>query len=132
MNDEIHTMMEDRAGVLLAGTASHGIQLIDQATGRFKGPPSPLFESSNSDVRIVSRLLAGKDGTIWATTWDGLRHFDLARHRYTLYKPNPQNIAEYYGMAQDAQGILWVGGKEGLYRFDPATGQFKIYSHNRS
>jgi ligand-binding sensor domain-containing protein len=129
-NDEIHTMMEDSAGALWAGTAAHGIQRIDHATGQYKGPPSPVMESSNADGRLVARLLTGKDGTIWATTWNGLRHFDLARQRYTLYKPNPQTTAEFYGMAQDSQGMLWLGSREGLYRFDPATGQFKVYTHN--
>jgi ligand-binding sensor domain-containing protein/signal transduction histidine kinase len=129
-NDEIHTMMENSAGVLWAGTAAHGIQRIDEETGQFKGPPSPLFESSNADGQLVSRLLTDRDGTIWATTWDGLRHFDLARHRYTLYKPNLQTTVVYYAIAQDSQGVLWIGGKEGLHRFDPATGRFKIYAHN--
>jgi signal transduction histidine kinase/ligand-binding sensor domain-containing protein len=129
-NDEIHTMMEDSAGALWAGTAAHGIQGIDQATGQYKGAPSPVVESSNADRRLVARLLADKDGSIWASTWDGLRHFDLARQRYTLYKPDPQKIAEFYGMAQDARGMLWLGSRDGLYRFDPATGQFKVYTHN--
>jgi hypothetical protein len=26
--------------------------------------------------------------------------------------------------------MLWLGGREGLSRFDPATGQFKVYTHN--
>jgi ligand-binding sensor domain-containing protein/signal transduction histidine kinase len=129
-NDEIHTMMENTAGDLWAGTAAHGIQRIDQATGQYKGPPNPLFEASNADGRLVSRLLADKNGTIWATTWDGLRHFDLARQRYTLYKPNPKITAEFYAIAQDSLGVLWLGGREGLYRFDPATAQFKVYTHN--
>jgi signal transduction histidine kinase/ligand-binding sensor domain-containing protein len=129
-NDEIHSVLETSTGDLWVGTGEHGIQRMDQATGQLKGPPDPLFEASNADPRIVNGFLTDKDGTLWATTWDGLRHFDLARHRYTVYKPNPQNIAEYYRIAQDAQGIIWLGGKEGLERFDPATGKFKIYSHD--
>ena len=129
-NDEIHTMMEDSAGVLWAGTAAHGVQVIDPATGQYKGPPDPVFKTSNADGRLVARLLADKDGTIWASTWDGLRHFDLAHQRYTLYKPDRQKIAEFYGMAQDSQGMLWLGSREGLYQFNPATGQFKVYRHN--
>jgi signal transduction histidine kinase/streptogramin lyase len=129
-NDAIHGMMEDSAGALWAGTAAYGIQLIDEATGQYKGPPSPLFEQSNADRGLVGRFLPDKDGTIWVSTFDGLRHFDLARRRYTLYRPNPQAIAEFYGIAQDSQGVLWLGSREGLYRFDPATGQFKVYTHN--
>ena len=129
-NDEIHNMLEIGSGDLWAATGAHGIQRIDEATGQFRGPPSPLFESSNADRTLVSRLLTGRDGTIWAITWNGLRHFDLARHRYTVYKPDPQRLAEFYAIAQDSQGVLWIGGKEGLYRFDPATERFKIYSHN--
>jgi ligand-binding sensor domain-containing protein len=129
-NDEVHTMMEDSTGALWAGTAAHGVQLIDELTGQYKGPPNSLFAQSNADGRLVGRFLPDKDGTLWVSTFDGLRHFDLARQRYTLYKPNPQATAEFYGTAQDAQGVLWLGGREGLSRFDPATGQFKVYSHN--
>jgi signal transduction histidine kinase/ligand-binding sensor domain-containing protein len=129
-NDEVHTMMEDSAGALWAGTAAHGIQLIDEETGQYKGPPGPLFEQSNADGRLVGRFLPDKDGTIWVSTFDGLRHFDLARQHYTLYKPNPHATAEFYGIAQDSQGMLWLGSREGLYRFDPATGKFKAYTHN--
>jgi ligand-binding sensor domain-containing protein len=129
-NDEVHTMMEDSTGALWAGTAAHGIQVIDEATGQYKGPPGPMFAQSNADGRLVGRFLPDKDGTIWVSTFDGLRHFDLARQRYTLYRPNPQATAEFYGINQDAQGVLWLGGREGLSRFDPATGQFKVYTHN--
>jgi ligand-binding sensor domain-containing protein len=129
-NDEVHDMFEDSTGNLWAATGARGIQLMDEATGRFKGPPSPLFQQSNADGRLVSRFLTAKDGTLWAATWDGLRHFDLARHRYELFKPHPLDVAEFYVVNQDAQGILWIGGKDGLNRFDPATKQFKNYTHH--
>jgi signal transduction histidine kinase/ligand-binding sensor domain-containing protein len=127
---EIYSMMEDSAGVLWAGTAGQGIRQIEQATGQFKPHISKLFDLSNADGQPVTRLLADRDGTMWATTWDGLRHFDFARSRYTLYRPPMQVAAEYYDMARDAKGILWLGSKVGLQRFDPATGSFKVYTHH--
>ena len=127
---EVHAMMEDSAGVLWGGTAGLGIQQIDQATGLFKTHLSKLFDASNADGQPITRLLADRDGTMWATSWDGLRRFDLVHQRYTLYRPTMQVAAEYYDMARDAQGILWLGSKVGLQRFDPASGEFKVYTHH--
>jgi ligand-binding sensor domain-containing protein/signal transduction histidine kinase len=127
-NGEIHTMMEDDEGALWAGTLMRGIRQIDESSGKFKQQIDPLFNSSNSSGIPVTRLMQDPDGILWATTWNGLRRFDLRRRQYTLYKPS-EGIAEYYDMARDRNGILWLGGKEGLHRFDPRTGSFTIYSH---
>jgi ligand-binding sensor domain-containing protein/signal transduction histidine kinase len=129
-NGEIHTIMQDSAGVLWVGTSSRGIQQIDEQTGQFKGHIDRVFDSSNSIGLPVTRLQADSGGTMWAATWDGLMNFDLSRHRYKLYKPSIQGTAEYYDLAQDRNGILWLGGKEGLHRFDPRSGLFTVYAHS--
>ncbi|MDT7813945.1 MAG: hypothetical protein QOJ42_3861, partial [Acidobacteriaceae bacterium] len=56
--------------------------------------------------------------------------FDPLTQRFTTYKPDPKTRGlNYYAIAEDPQGNLWLGGTLGLHRFDPNTGQFTVYSH---
>src|SRR5262249_7073361 len=72
-------------------------------------------------------------GTVLAATLDGLKRFDAAKESFTsAYRIGTQaGSVVFLAMAEDRQGVLWLGSnKLGLYRFNPATGQFTVYSSN--
>ena len=63
-------------------------------------------------------VLIDRDDSLWAGTWGGgLAHFDGKQwNNYTEHEGLAGNIV--YSLAQDDDGVLWVGTNKGLSRFD--------------
>ncbi len=130
-NGEVLSIIEDRAGRLVAGTFWQGLQQLNPATGQATPYPSRRGALFNLKENPIMRLYIDHLGTLWAATWGGLRRFDAASGKFTTYKPDPQNSVDYSDIREDSSGRLWLGGESGLQRFDPATAQFTIYRPNR-
>jgi PAS domain S-box-containing protein len=120
-------IIEDRSGFLWVGSDNHGLTQFDPKTGLFRTfRHSPTDRFSLSSDRITG-LFIDHAGTLWATTWNGLDHFDPATSHFTVHNPAQIDIT----VKEDPQGALWIGVHSvGLERFDPATGFTAIYKHN--
>jgi PAS domain S-box-containing protein len=128
------TIAQDKDGAVWVGTYGNGIARLDEATGRFEqfvhDPADPTSIASNQ----VHRLIMARDGTLWAGTGDGLSRFDTATGTFTTYKADwSDSLAQtYVSGAEDAEGILWLGTHfSGLHRFDPKSGEIRVYSADR-
>ena len=125
------TIAQDRAGTIWVGTYGNGMARLDESTGRFErfvhDPADPFSIAANQ----VHRLLLSHDGTLWAGTADGLSRFDAVTGRFNTFKVDwsDSNAQTYVSGAEDADGILWLGTHySGLHRFDPKTGEIRVYS----
>jgi ligand-binding sensor domain-containing protein len=91
-------IIKDRSGFLWVGSDSRGLTRLDPTTGlfrTFRHSPTDRFSLSSD---FVVRLLIDHAGTLWATTYDGLNHFDPATSQFTVYKLNKQSaVRERYG-----------------------------------
>jgi len=72
---------------------------------------------------------------MWFGTEDGLNKYD--GNSFTIYRANPYNtnsISHKWTeiIFEDNSGILWLGSRGGLTRFDPATGQAIQFIHDPS
>jgi ligand-binding sensor domain-containing protein len=129
---DVIAIREDRSGYLWVGTYSHGLFRLDPRTRAFKrfqhNPRDPHSLSNN----IVPRLLIDHNGTLWAATHDGLDRFDAATETFTTYREGLQGVhPNYLELVEDPKGILWLGTESsGLLRFEPQTGQFRMYQHD--
>jgi len=129
VRNELLSILEDRSGVLLAGTYHKGLQRLDPETGKV----SPYVRSrgpSNLDKRPIARLTFDHEGTLWAATYGAVSRLDRATGNFITYTPEKQNTIEYQEIKEDRNGMLWLGAQSGLHRLDPHTGQFTIYSHD--
>ncbi len=130
---EVLSIIEDGPDALWLGNAGPGLLRYDRRTGALKGyrhdPANPTSLCSG----IIERLLIDHTGKLWAATWDGLCGFNSSSHDFTTYKqdPNARGL-NYYAIAQDRNGTLWLGSNfGGLQRFDPSTERFtEIYEHD--
>jgi PAS domain S-box-containing protein len=126
---EVLSIIEDGPDVLwIAGT--NPLLRYNRKTGELRRYIHDRSDPSTLCSGVVERLLIDHRDVLWAATWDGLCRFDPLTQRFTTYKPDPKTRGlNYYAIAEDPQGNLWLGGNLGLHRFDPNTDQFTVYSH---
>jgi ligand-binding sensor domain-containing protein/signal transduction histidine kinase len=125
------SITEDHAGGSWVGTFGDGLSRVDEKTGQVTTYRHDAADPTSLSSNIVTSLLIDHSGTLWASTWDGLDHFDSKTNRFTVYRPGLEPIPLYMGITEDSHGILWIGtDAHGVQRFDPATGQFSAYTHD--
>jgi signal transduction histidine kinase/ligand-binding sensor domain-containing protein len=124
---EVLSIIEDRAGTLVAGTFWRGLQRLNPATGQAEPYLRSRGARSNHVEHPIMRLYFDRLGTLWAATWGGLTRFNSTSGELTTYRPDPQNTIAYSDIKEDSNGKLWLGGESGLQRFDPVTKHFTIY-----
>ncbi|WP_138552262.1 two-component regulator propeller domain-containing protein [Pseudoalteromonas rubra] len=85
---------------------------------------------------VVTALAQDRDGFIWIGTQFGLLRFD--GYRFVSFLHDPKDDTSLSGsfirslwVAQD--GRIWIGTfADGISVYNPATGRFKRFEHNRS
>jgi signal transduction histidine kinase/ligand-binding sensor domain-containing protein len=127
--NETHTMIDAPDGVIWIGTFGDGLKKLDEDTGRQISVKFTSEVGENVLNDPVVRVLFDREGNLWAATWGGLKKYNLRSHRVDVYKPDSGSRVEYYDITQDSDGYIWLAGSQGLHRFDPATGRFKVYHH---
>jgi ligand-binding sensor domain-containing protein len=70
------SVLEDRNGIIWAGTNSHGLNRYNPATGEFQSYKFNINDSVSISNDGVISLCEDRNGTLWAGTWWGLNRFD--------------------------------------------------------
>ncbi len=70
------------------------------------------------------QIYQDRKGVIWVATYSGVNKFDREGNRFTPY-PNLRAV-----LADDAQGNLWVIAGKSLARFNPDTGNLRLYDED--
>jgi ligand-binding sensor domain-containing protein/signal transduction histidine kinase len=89
--------------------------------------PAPMFtvfapEGDDRYSKSITKLLEGRDGTIWCGTRRGLFRLAMKGARTVMEVVEIGLPTEYpasgwiYSMVEDRHGTLWVGAATGLYR----------------
>lgn len=84
---------------------------------------------------VVNAIVQDQKGFLWIGTDDGLNRYD--GYNFKIYKPdsnNPFSLSDrtITAMVEDKDGFLWVGTRQGgLNRYDPATGKFIYFLHDK-
>jgi hypothetical protein len=77
---------------------------------------------------MVNHVLQDVEGFLWFGTGDGLARFD--GHRFVVYKHDARDSStlghnSIWGLAERADGRLWVGTRAGLDLLERRTGHFE-------
>ena len=129
-NSEVLSIVGQGADTLWLGNAGPGLLKYSLSTGR-----STEYRHNSRDPvtlcsGVIDQLLVGRDGTLWAATWDGLCRFDATTQHFATFKPDVNTRGlNYYSIGQSPDGSIWLGGNLGLHRFDLATRKFKVWTH---
>ncbi len=135
--ESVLTIFEGAPGTLWLG-GSIGLLKItgwDKGDARIAGQYLPNPGSDRPKFNYVWKVIAGKDGALWAVTSTNLCRFDPAGEKFTCFPYLPEkNLTilnnEFPTLFQDNTGILWIGTSEGLLRFDPAAPGFRHFQND--
>ncbi len=137
----VYALLEDRAGVLWAGTWGGGLNRYHRATDTFTALRHDPGDPTSLGHDIVRALHEDRAGTLWVgTDGGGLNRFDPdppadASGSFTRYLHQPDNPASLgsnsvRAIYEDRAGTLWVGTREGGLSRLRADGTFTTYRHD--
>ena len=125
-------LLVDRDGLLWVGSRE-GLFLYDgYQASTFRPDPDRPAEISDIDIRA---LYQAADGALWvATNTGGLNRRDPRTAGFTQFHHDSADAhtlsdESVYGMAEDAEGRLWVGTQRGLNRIDADGRRFERHFH---
>jgi len=85
--------------------------------------------SFGSGLFNVEDIIQGDNNDLWITLLGGgLVHFDKATAKYRIYTTaDGLSNNTCYGLLKDRRGNIWISTNHGISRFNPKTGQFRIF-----
>ena len=134
--NSIWKIFEDNSGRLFLGTNYHGMFMYDPYANNFNHKEE-LFGLRLKSNTVSSFLEV--NGNIWiGTDGGGISVWDRENKNYTFLSHDPADknslgSDEVLCLFQDSKGIIWTGNWDGgLNRYDPGSGHFRRYRHNKS
>ncbi len=144
-NNETLSIFEDSAGNLWVGTRNGLNRFIEDHDYfiRYYHDPSDSGSLSND---AVSAICEDPNGALWIGTNDGLNRLSAQYRTVTTFSTsrNPHSFEHFKNnlwdirslsdniintLYTDKNGILWIGTKNGLNRFNPEDGSFTRYQY---
>jgi ligand-binding sensor domain-containing protein len=85
----------------------------------------------------INCLMLDHNRSLWIGTKNGINIYDRVSKKIKLFDPPDKNFAainkDAVCILEDHSGRIWIGSpNNGIYRYDPSTGNSKIYRHSAS
>jgi hypothetical protein len=88
----------------------------------------PTDRNDRPGIDIINDVILGRDGKIWAATFDGVLCFDSSGNIIRSIRRQEGLAGDFVAsLALDARGRLWAGTYEGLSRIDTSDGRIENY-----
>jgi ligand-binding sensor domain-containing protein/signal transduction histidine kinase len=134
-SDIIRSLLQDRDGRLWIGTRE-GLNVLPEPNAA--SPRFQRFAHHRQDPRSlgpgrVMSLLETTDGSLLAGTYTGgVSVLNPRGNRFTSYTPDSAATTGLrdpviYSLLAAGPDAIWLGGRNGLYRFQPDTGQLQDF-----
>ena len=128
----VPAMLVDRDGLLWVGSREGLFSYDGYLATAYRSSADHTGSISDVDVRS---LYQARDGALWVSTnTGGLNRRDPVTGQFTQFhhdSANPRSLSaeSVYGVAQDANGNLWVATQNGLNRLDANGREFTRFFH---
>jgi signal transduction histidine kinase/ligand-binding sensor domain-containing protein len=114
----ISSMHEDKVGRFWVGTTGGGLNLFDRRSGTF----THFSDNDGSSSTTVRSILEASDGSIWISTWTGIKRFDPEAKTFMSYDLDDgihvHNFSIYASKILST-GEMFFGGEGGVLSFFP-------------
>ncbi len=127
----VNTLFRENPKKLWIGTASHGLYLLDQASGSLTSYHKNSKETKSSKVDRIEELQQDGQGKMWIATGESVDLFDPLSGSYEDYLPGGgvPGKSMWTRMAVDNSGTLWIStADDGLYYLPRASFRFPHYA----
>jgi len=130
-NNTMWAIFQDNEGFIWIPTLGGGLDKFDPKTEKvvisYKHDPK---DSSSIGSNALNHYYEDKAGNCWvATTDNGLNKFDKKNGKFKHYsEKNGFPTNNIMNILEDNSGVLWLGSKVGLIKFDPVTETSKLYT----
>lgn len=129
-NIHVTDIVQDEMGFLWFGT-QNGLNRYDGNT--FKVYKNNQQDSHSIAGSSINCFLSDRKGNLWIGTTQGLSLYVCERDNFINFNEIPllseNNIRCLY---EDKNGLLWMGTRIGLVKYNPETGETKIYNKDNS
>ncbi|WP_167616834.1 sensor histidine kinase [Maribellus sediminis] len=124
-DNEVIAFLEDSKGNFWVATF-RGLNLMDRKTGKSRhfwvNPNDTLSDISN----VISFLFEDNNNNLWVGSWNkgGVHLFNRETESFKTYLNNSTIV----NILQDSEGVLWVGAREGMFRYNTDIDEFIPFS----
>jgi ligand-binding sensor domain-containing protein len=131
-SNHIWALFEDSKGFLWAGSWNRGISRLDPSRGSFEQFIHRRGDSTSISDYPVLCITEDRAGRIWIGSAGGGLQMIAPPYRsfvrYTAGHGFTDNMV--YGILVDRTNCLWVSTSKGLTRFDPSSGDLRVFDEN--
>lgn len=118
VSDVVLTIFEDSDGKIWMGSIGKGISVYDPKTSEYK----TINRSSGLPSDVINGIMEDKNKTFWISTGKGVCHYNPKENKFVHFdkKDGLQgNEFKYNATIKDSEGIIYMGGMDGLSIFRP-------------
>jgi len=122
-DDHITFLYEDSESNLWVVT-SNGLDRLDRHAGKFRHYRNDPNDSNSLSSNCVTSILESEPNILWVgTDYFGVNRMDCRTGKSEHFLPSAFVTTIY----KDADGIIWVGAVNGLYRYDRDLASFSFF-----
>ena len=127
-SNDVLTIHEDKGANLWIGTA-RGLNLMNRKTSSFTQYYINPNDTLSFGQNVITAILGDKTGKLWIGSWgDGVYLFNRENNTFKNYLKS----IEVNSIYEDTDGVMWLGGNTGLYKFDRSSDTFIRYEDSSS
>lgn len=120
-HNKVHTILEDRSGIIWVGTDS-GLNMLNDSIEYFNHY-LPEDNSPEHPANKILSLFEDSEGELWVGTGEGVYTFDRNKKIFHIFNPKIQPSEEITNKSinaihEDLNGTLWFGTSWGLFKYD--------------
>lgn len=119
--NDVRSFAIDSQEIKWIGTATSGLIRMDDSLNL------TIYNKENSVIQgSVEKLFLDSEENLWINTYNPNELFLYSRDNYSIKKierPEAQNIGQVTSIAENSKGEIFIGGKNGLIKYDKSTWQ---------